>query len=292
MTKTKLINCLNTFSFKLFSDLCVGRDENFFISPFSIFTSLLMIFDGARNTTQSQLAALLNLAELSSEQVKIYYEEYKTYAKYMDSFQINSVNKIFMQQSFELNKEFCSNLEKYFLTEISQLDFCNNPMSAHKINEWVSEKSNNKINNIVSESDFSHQTRLILIDTLYFKASWSMPFDKQYTTKQNFHLSDGSVKQVDMMIQEDFFHLEINPFGLKASLCTLPYKYNSLLMTIVLPDRETNILEVEKSLEFKHLIRGTYSLVRLSMPKFQMNSKKEVKMFYYLLLNLLFPNFV
>ncbi len=292
ISEQTLVSSLNTFSFKLFSQLSVGKNENFFISPFSIMTALSMVLTGARTKTGEQLKTLLNLNNLTNEQILEINNEYLSGLNDLtNSFiQLTSANKIFAKEGFDLNKQFCSNLEKYFLTEIKQLDFSKSVESANKMNHWVSNKTNNKINNIIDASSLSQQTMMILINAIYFKATWSDQFKERYTEKQDFHLLDGSVQQVDMMNQIKSFQLQINPQGLKASLLTIPYKTYSIFMTIVLPDRDTNILEVEKNLKFEHLIRKEdlqFSKVNLSIPKFKMNFKSEVIIYVYIFKNLL-----
>ena len=62
---------------------------------------------------------------------------------------LNVANKIYAKDDFKINKEFVNNLAKYFRSEIELTDFSKAPESAIKINSWVSNNTNNKINNII-----------------------------------------------------------------------------------------------------------------------------------------------
>ncbi|RNA26516.1 Heterochromatin-associated MENT, partial [Brachionus plicatilis] len=64
-----LSDSLNSFTHKLFNQLNAGKDDNFFISPFSISTALAMCYAGAKCETASQLKDLLSLTNLDDEKI-------------------------------------------------------------------------------------------------------------------------------------------------------------------------------------------------------------------------------
>lgn len=54
-------------------------------------------------------------------------------------------------------------------------------LSRERINEWISEKTNKRINNTLPEGSIDINTILVLVNTIYFKVSragmsWSLLF--------------------------------------------------------------------------------------------------------------------
>ena len=75
----------------------------------------------------------------------------------------------------------------------------------------------------LSPDSFSSDTKMVLVNAIYFKCPWKYPFEINYTTKAQFKLTNGQNTEVDMMVLEDDF-----PSGdvqqLNAKIVVLPYK--------------------------------------------------------------------
>jgi serpin B len=61
-----------------------------------------------------------------------------------------------------------------------------------KINRWVSKATKDLITSILPEGSVRSDTALVLANAIYFKGSWSMPFDKEDTETRHFQRLDGS----------------------------------------------------------------------------------------------------
>jgi serpin B len=254
-----------------------------------------MALSGARNKTAEQLKTLLNLNGLSNEQIFDLQSSYlKTLANLNDSVALNVANKLYSKQGFQLNKEFTDNLAKYYNTEAQLLDFSNAQESAKTINAWVANKTNDKIKDLMDAGLFNALTRLVLVNAIYFKGKWLHPFDKVNTYKEDFTLRDGSVKKVDMMkLINKKFIFKINPGGLTACTCELPYIGDSISMTVILPHEGINIEDVEKQLNHQALQdvfdkNARLGKVHLYLPKFKLDLKAEVNFRILLIFKSLF----
>ena len=53
--------------------------------------------------------------------------------------------------------------------------------------------------------DFDDDTRLVLINAVYLKAKWEIPFKKENTEKKDFHVTEKKKVKVDMMYIKDHF---------------------------------------------------------------------------------------
>ena len=68
------------------------------------------------------------------------------------------------------------------------------------INAWTSERTHERIPEIVPDGVLDEETLLVLVNALYLKAAWADPFRETSTTDADFHLADGTVVRVPTML--------------------------------------------------------------------------------------------
>jgi len=137
---------------------------------------------------------------------------------------------------------------------------------------------------IVDESAIDEQTRLILVNAVYFKGEWLQTFDAHATRENDFHVSQTETVKVQMMyMQKTFYYGESD--NIKCQVIELPYvgKIEFLhqwpSMFIILPSQSVTLAEVEKKLTSDDLMnaRERFQMasteVKLWLPKFQLDEK-------------------
>jgi len=112
------------------------------------------------------------------------------------------------------------------------------PGAVKVINDWVGEKTHERIDKIVDR--ISAEDVMFLINAVYFKGRWTAEFDKKLTQDRDFHLADGSVKSHPMMRREDKYrYLETD--DLQA--IRLPYGEDRFALYVFLPGSEHSLAE-------------------------------------------------
>lgn len=84
-------------------------------------------------------------------------------------------------------------------------------------------QTNSKIQNLIKPDSLSQDTKLILVNALYFSGKWKNPFEKYATYTEKFYKGNSVVTDVDMMHQTDSFNYCDNR-ELKAKFIELPYQ--------------------------------------------------------------------
>ena len=75
-------------------------------------------------------------------------------------------------------------------------------------------------------------------------------FKKEMTSQQDFFLENGTQTRCDMMrLNGKKFNIMIQPNGLLATICELPYVGERISMSIILPDRGVKLSEIESKLD-------------------------------------------
>ncbi|MBI3167663.1 MAG: serpin family protein, partial [Chloroflexi bacterium] len=273
-----LVDGNNAFALDLYQTLR-SQDENLILSPFSISLALAMTYAGAHGETETQMADVLNFS--SQEQMHPAFnaldlaleENPIVVDKDQEPMQLSIANSVWAEQTFTFKPDFLDTLSVNYGAGVHLLDFINNPDPSRKeINNWVSDETKDKIKDLLPENSITTDTKMVLVNAIYFKADWLSPFDANDTHDGTFKLLDGSEVTVRMMEH----HLEI-PYGVGDGYAAveLPYAGGTAVMTLLVPD-EGRFEEIESPLDdvmFKEVLANLApAIVTLSMPKFEYES--------------------
>ena len=229
-------------------------DQNYMFSPLSIKMAMAMAANGAKGTTQKEILDATGIADLNkyNESTSQLIKKYKD----NDSIKLNIANSIWLNRDSYNDVDFSSTyrttIQNYFDGEIQKVDA---KSAVNTINNWVSQKTNQKITKIINDNDFS----AALINATYFKGKWESPFEKSDTKKDTFTDRKNETSQIDFMNQTDYFDY-CDSDGVQ--MVRLPYKDSKISMYIALSDDRTINFE-------KNIAEMTYTRVALHIPKFQ-----------------------
>ena len=270
----------SAFAFDLYQALR-EEDDNLFYSPYSISLALAMTYAGARGETEQQMANTLHFI-LSQDRLHSAFNGLDLElagrgegAKGTDEegFRLNIVNALWGQEDFEFLSEFLDLVAENYGAGLNLLDFVNAAEDSRIIiNDWVSEQTEGKIEDLIQPGVIDRLTRLVLTNAIFFNAAWLNPFRESQTKDGPFHLLDGGEATVSMMRRTARFGLAKGD-GYQA--VELPYDGSELSMVILLPDTG-RFEEFEGSLD-ANLVRTITggvvpTRVALTMPKFEFDS--------------------
>lgn len=225
----------NAFTWDLYFQLAPTAG-NIFFSPFSIATALAQVTAGARGDTAAQLHQALHTESLGdgtwngAGSLELLLEEAATGD---DTFRLNVANSAWAQEGFTFEKAYLDALARYFGSEINVIDFKEDPDAARTtINDWVSEKTEEMIPELLPGGSVTNLTRLVLANAIYFNARWETEFHPSETNEGEFTLDDGSTTVAQFMSRRgDIGVAEQDGF----TAAELPYKGGRFSMMIILP---------------------------------------------------------
>jgi len=236
------------FGFRLLHELDERREApNLFFSPLSASLALTMVLNGARNETYRQMAHALGYGDQPVERINTENALLLHLLRSPDPKTETLVaNSLWVQQGFSLLPSFLQACQKHYEAEVDSVDFMQDREgAAERINGWVKQNTKGLIPKLFEPSDFSPLTRLVVVNTLYFKGKWQKPFDKQATSEEEFHLEGGKVKRVPMMHQSGKFDY-LRGDGFQA--VALPYGAGELSFYLFLPDEGRSLQAFLKEL--------------------------------------------
>ena len=268
------------FAFDLYQQVRT-RPGNLFYSPHSISEALAMVYAGARNNTETQMAKTMHYvlpqAQLHPAMNKLDLELNSRGggAKAADgkAFRLNVVNAIWGQQGYHFLPSYLDVLGLNYGAGLRLLNFIDEPEdSRQEINEWVQKSTEDRIKDLLPSGSVDTTTRLVLTNAVYFNAAWADQFDKQGTQMAPFHLLDGSTTQVPLMTKlMPASYTE----GQDYTAAALPYDGKELSMLVIVPS-EGKFDAVEQSLSqatVDHIVQGLQNNdVIVDLPRFQFES--------------------
>ena len=275
-----LVEGNTSFAFDLYRALS-NEDGNLFYSPYSISLALAMTFAGARGETERQMADTLHFG-LSQDRLHPTFNALDLElaargaggeGKDGEGFRLNVVNAIWGQEDYEFLADFLDVLAENYGAGLRLLDFVNAPeQSRLKINDWVSDETEGRIEDLIPPGVIDSLTRLVLTNAIYFNAAWLYPFSKDMTKDGTFHLLDGRELVVPMMMQtESLGYAE----GEGYQAVELLYDGSELSMVVLLPQAgQFEAFESSLDADLVGTIINDLSerQVVLTMPKFEFES--------------------
>jgi serpin B len=274
-----LVDNNNAFAFDLFRSVRT-QDGNLIYSPYSISLALAMTYAGARGATESQMAQTLHF--LPQDQLHPAFnaldlqlaEHGKAQSEEETPFQLNIANAVWAEQTYPFLQSFLDTIALNYGGGIRLADFINGYEAVRKeINNWVSDQTEEKIKDLIPEGVLSPDTRMALVNAIYFKADWLSPFNADSTRDAPFQLLDGSEVTVPTMNQDAFI-----PYskGNGWQAIEMAYQGETAAMDIIVPD-EGRFKEVEASLDPQTASAILSNLqptsVSLGLPKFKFESE-------------------
>jgi serpin B len=193
----------NDFAFALYGHL---REElgNLFVSPLSIRTVLVMVEAGARAETAAQMEEALRISSTGES-------HHVAYAKAMRrlrpagaaSCEFEVASSVWGQDGAPLRSEFTDLMSRYYDGNVTLVDFVRAAGQARvSINQWAADKTRRKIQNLLPHGGVDAETRMVLVNAVYFNGKWQHPFKTSDTLDQPFHLESGGTVQVPLMQQQ------------------------------------------------------------------------------------------
>jgi serpin B len=249
------------FAFKLYGQL-KATEGNLFFSPASIEAALAMTREGAAGNTLRQMRLLL--------------PEAAVFPMIGKSVTLESANAIWIDQTFPIIEKFQSTVQEKYGAEIRPADFTGQPeVERATVNRWVEEKTRDKIKNLLGPGSVTPDTRLILVNAIYFKGDWLHAFEKEKTTDELFWTVPDASANVPMMTMkpERFGYMENENF----QCLELPYLGEEVSMLIVLPKEKDGLPRIEEGLSAAALADWAGALrkkeIEVHLPKFKIESQ-------------------
>ena len=268
---------LNNFAFNFLKQVKGDTDSDILFSPISISLDLSMVANAVDGSAREEILQSFGYKE---DDIAVYNSFCKKLLEGLPAVDISSSmnisNAIFVNSNYRVKKEFKSSINSNYYGAVENFPFADSKKVLNVINSWVEKNTNGLIPEMVDRIDPG--TEVFLLNTLYYKAKLTFPFDSKHTAPRTFH-----AKQAD--VTKDFMSQTLNArycSNDSFSCVTLPLGSRGRFgATIILPNEDKDVNAAVNGILNKgwNSIYGSMSeaQVNVIMPKIDASASYELE---------------
>lgn len=269
---TETVKGNNLFAFDLYKELQKAKEnQNLFFSPFSISSALAMTYAGARNETEKVMSRTLYF----TMDQQLLHDNFNTLLsrtnRNQNGIQLNIANALWAQKEYTFLDSYFQLVTLKYSAGLEYVNFRNNKdreLARLKINQWVEDKTNDKIKELIKEGILNDMSRLVLVNVIYFLGKWETEFKKELTKQDTFHITKEKTVQILFMHQISTLKYFENE---ELQAVEIPYEGEKTSMVIILLRNRQDKNKFKEAVSYKQYIETTANMkmetVELYIPK-------------------------
>ena len=243
---------------------------NLALSPTSISIALAMTWAGAAGTTAASMQKVLHVTGDATMIASTWGSVAAALQSPGRGLELRIANRLFGEATQTFEPPFLALTRDRFGAPLEPIDFKAGAGAARNhINAWVADQTHQRITDLMPVGSPSVNSRLVLVNAIYFLADWSEPFEQRSTAPAAFHPAKAVTKEVPMMHKQGTLSAGTADGVLLAEL---PYHGNTASMIVVVPKAIDGLPAVEAALTPAVLATWRKALrpqdAALALPKF------------------------
>ena len=169
-------------------------------------------------------------------------------------------------------------------TDVDEVDFSRGQVAADKINGFVDEATKGLIKEIVKPNSFDENTKVMLINAIYFFGKWKIPFEASQTDEMDFFVTKDKVvkHKHGMNMNENIKQIKHKSSKGEIGVLRMPYKDDNFAMYLILPPEGMDVREFDwNDLPLTEMKKGMqWDSTNLLLPKFKIEYEKDLKQLF------------
>lgn len=208
-------------------------DENVVFSPASIGHALLMAAAAADDATRTAIEDAFGLPAGAHDAWNTV--DQSIAASQSDEVTVAIADRIWPREGVQPDQDWVDLLASHHGADVVPLDFAGDADGSRAaINDWVSERTEGLIPDLLPEGFLDPTTVLVLTDTVYFAAEWQVPFGKYGPVDGVFTTADGTTVDVSFMRELELGDRRGAGDGFVGA--EIPYAGDEYSMLVLVPD--------------------------------------------------------
>ena len=250
---------------------------NVLYSPSSAQSALGMTLLGANGKTRTAMKTALSIPQ-ETDGAELLGQLQNSWDGYSGPGELTVVNRIWVDNTVSLLPTFEQQTTLFFNASTASADFIGAPNDSRlAINGWVSDQTKKRIPDLLTPPVITSNTRLVLVNAVYFLADWARPFKANQTRELPFALVDSDPVPVQTMFQSQTFRYgELG--GVQG--VELPYRGERFAMRVFLAPKDSGLDGLDGIMSAKFLnewsIASSRQKVNLWLPKFELKDARSL----------------
>ncbi|KAM7374850.1 hypothetical protein PAMP_007485 [Pampus punctatissimus] len=261
-------------AFSLYQNMAKEKNiENILISPVVVATSLGLVALGGKDSTASQVKAILNADKVKDEQLHSGLAELLTEVSDPKTRNVTwkISNRLYGPTSVNFVDDFVKSSKKHYNYDHSKINFRDKKSAVNSINEWAAKSTDGKLPEVTK--DVEKTDGAMIINAMFFKPHWDEQFHHKMVDNRGFLVSRGYTVSVEMMHRTGLYGF-YNDKTNKLSILSMPLAHKKSSVVILMPYHVEPLDRLEKMLTKKQLDTWMGKLqqtaIAVSLPKVSM----------------------
>ena len=259
--------------------LLSGRTDNedgVVSSPLSAITALSIAANGAKGNTLSQMLSVLTGGKMSMDELNAMMKQVYGGLSSDDNAKFKSANAVFLSSdpSFFVNPDFLKKVIDYYEADVYETNFGNAELASGKINEWVNDKTDGKIPELIGP-DMLEDAVSVLLNAISFDAKWAERVLSQDVANRPFYGVKGEISVPMMHTEGKYLHGDHEEGFLKYYRGN-QYAFVGLLPNEDIADLGTYIGEYLTPWRWKELLASKSDTADVILPLFKQNARMDL----------------
>lgn len=179
---------------------------------------------------------------------------------------------MYVDQDVNPIQRFTSIIQYNYLADVEKLNFGDARNAAGSINGWIKVVTNGRIKDLVTEDSLQNAV-VLLINAVYFEATWRTPFNKTFTAP--FQVANGKRSDRSFMERTGNYYYFYSKH-LNSKILRIPYSGRRYSMFIILPNENQHLDAVIELLNSETLKNEVWHMdeveVHAVLPKFKFDT--------------------
>lgn len=174
-----------------------------------------------------------------------------------------------------IKKDFNTFVTENYGNNVYHVNFKNSSEAEDAINRWAREQTNEKILELVDQTDLRLIKKLAVVTGTYFEGAFFKNGRGDTIFKQSFYVNDKCLVEVEVMKKTGLYNYFENN---QVRIVEMPFDEKGTTLTIVLTKERFGLYSQEKNLtEFFSCPKYIEKRVNIAIPKFKMVNKLTLK---------------
>jgi len=268
----ELVKQNTNFAFDLYQNLSKSNSgKNLFFSPYSISEAMAITYAGARTTTEKEFQNVLYFSDKQTLLQNDFSILKNQLSINFDSVSLKIANSLWAQKGYNFVPTYIQTVKSNYHAPVIYVNYKKGgtrKRAVGNINSWVEENTNNQIKDLISKQDVTKNTRLIIVNAIWFYGDWLKTFNPKKTKLAIFN-SIRAEQKTEFMNRKGLYFLYNDDI---ISAISIPYKNSKQSMMILLPNKVDGIGLLEKNLDnyyIENILNDMQQVeLKLSIPKF------------------------
>lgn len=188
-------------------------------------------------------------------------------------------NVVVINDKLQTKQNIRQTLEGDYRAWINDANMSDVKFVTDEINDYVSNLTRERINDLVTPSIVA-DTVIMILNAIYFDGHWKVPFDTTKTMRASFTTATKQPIYTDFMTDiGSYYYLDSKK--LNAKLLRIPYAGRKYAMFVILPNPGETVSSIASLLNHVTINREAWYMdehtIDLKLPKFNINYSADLK---------------